>query len=173
MAEEKQPVDPAQPAVNETQTAPADPLADVTAERDKLRDQLLRTVAEMENVRKRLQRERDEERRYAALPVVRDLLPAIDNLQRALAAGEQDRPDDPLLAGVKMVLKQVEEVLSRHQIEPIPAVGQPFDPHLHEALQQVPSPDVPPMTVVRELERGFKIHDRVLRPSKVMVSGGG
>lgn len=146
-------------------------LEQAIAEREKLRDQLLRTHAEMENSRKRQQRERDEERKYAVLPIVRDLLPAFDNLQRAVTAGEAERADDPLLSGVKMVLKQVEEILARYKIEPIVAEGQPFDPHYHEALQQVPSPDVPPMTVVRDLERGFKLHDRVVRPSKVMVSG--
>lgn len=146
------------------------PLEAVTAERDELRDLLLRTRAEMENIRKRMNRERDEERRYAVLPIVRELLPAIDNLHRALAAADREKNMDALLQGMQMVSRQVDEILSRHDVKAIPAVGQPFDPNLHEALQQVPSADHPPMTVIQEYERGFQLHDRVIRPSKVIVS---
>jgi molecular chaperone GrpE len=147
-----------------------DPLAVLQAERDELRDLLLRTRAEMDNMRKRMNRERDEERRYAALPVVQELLPALDNLQRAVAAGQKDRQDDPLVQGVEMVVKQIEEALSRQGVKPIPALGLPFDPNFHEALQQVATADHPPLTVLQELERGVQIHDRVVRPSKVIVA---
>jgi len=153
-----------------TATPPQSPLEAVTTERDELREQMLRLRAEMENMRKRMNRERDEERRYAALPMTRELLPVIDNLHRALAAGEKDKNPDALLQGVGMVARQLEEVLQRHEIKPIPALGQPFDPNLHEALQQVPTNEHPPMTVIQEYERGFQLHDRVVRPSKVIVS---
>jgi len=146
------------------------PLEQVTAERDELRDLLLRTRAEMDNIRKRMNRERDEERRYAALPIARELLPAIDNLHRALTAGEQNKDADALLQGVEMVTKQLDDILARHEIKVIPALGEMFNPNLHEALQQVPTNEHPPMTIIQEYERGFQLHDRVVRPSKVIVS---
>lgn len=156
-------------AVEENAEVPS-PLQALTAERDELRDLLLRTRAEMENVRKRMNRERDEERRYAAMPIIRDLLPVIDNLHRALSAGQQDHDAEALLQGVQMVTRQFEETLERQGVKLIPAVGEQFDPHLHEALQQVPTSEHPPMTVIQEYERGFQLHDRVVRPSKVIVS---
>ncbi|WP_437223801.1 nucleotide exchange factor GrpE [Planctomicrobium sp. SH661] len=146
------------------------PLETLTAERDELRDLLLRTRAEMDNVRKRMTRERDEERKYSSLPVIRELLPVIDNLHRALEASQKDHNTEALLQGVQMVARQLEEVLTRQGLQTIPAVGQPFDPNLHEALQQVPTSEHPPMTVIQEYERGFQLHDRVVRPSKVIVS---
>lgn len=148
-----------------------DQLAAAQTEREELHGQLLRTLAELDNFRKRTNRERDEERRYASLPLIRDLLPAMDNLKRAVdAGGEGDSPGDALLQGVRMVLKQFEEILARHGAQPIAALGEPFDPNIHEALQQIPSAEHPPLTIVRELEQGFKLHERVIRPSKVIVS---
>ena len=146
-----------------------DPLTLAENERDKFRDQFLRTVAELDNFRKRSNREREELFKYACLGLMSDLLPAMDNLQRAVDAASGD-DSSGIVTGVQMVLKQFEEIFSRHGAAPIAAMGEPFDPNFHEALQQVPSADVPPMTVVQELERGFKLHDRVLRPSKVIVS---
>lgn len=156
----------------QSEAAPVElsPLEAVTAERDELRDLLLRTRAEMDNVRKRMNRERDEERRYAVMPLVAELLPAIDNLHRALAAADQERNLDALLQGMQMVSRQLDDILARHDVKAITAVGQPFDPNLHEALQQIPSADHPPMTVLQEYERGFQLHDRIIRPSKVIVS---
>lgn len=146
-------------------------LATLQTERDELNGQLLRALAELENFRKRTNREREEERRYAALPLIRDVLPAIDNLKRGLDAGrESESGGNAVLQGVQMVLKQFEEILGRHGVQPIPALGEPFDPNFHEALQQVPTADYPPLTVIRELEQGYKLHDRVIRPSKVIVS---
>lgn len=145
-------------------------LQSVTAELDHARNQLLRTFAELENFRKRTNREREEERRYAALPLVRDLLPVIDNLQRAVEAGQSEGGTDALLQGVQMVLKQVEDLLARYDVRPIPALGLPFDPNVHEALQQVPTDQAPPGTVIRELQRGYQLHDRIVRPTQVIVS---
>lgn len=147
-----------------------DPLTQAIRERDQFRDQFLRTAAEMENYRKRVNRERDDERKYSKLGMISDLLPAMDNLQRAIDAASSDEAANQLLQGVQMVLKQFEEILARNGAEPIEALGQPFDPNFHEALQQRPASDVPPMTVVQVLERGVKLHDRVIRPSKVIVS---
>lgn len=152
----------------ETQeTSAAAPPRDEHAE---LQDKLLRAHAEFDNYRKRTQRERDEERRYAALPVARELLPVLDNLQRAIDAASQGGSIDDLRQGVEMVLGQARDVLARFQIRPIEAVGKAFDPHLHDALTQMPSEEHPPMTVLQEVERGYMLHDRVLRPTKVIVA---
>lgn len=140
------------------------------AERDANRESWLRTQAELENYRKRVQREMDEARRYQVLPLARDVLPVVDNLRRAIAAAEEGGDTAGLVDGVRLVLKQLEDTLSRHDVKPIDAAGQPFDPNLHEALQQVPSAEQPPMTVLQEYQRGYRLHDRVIRPSQVVVS---
>ena len=134
------------------------------------RDQALRAQAELDNYRKRTQRELADERRYAALPIVRDLLPALDNLQRAVDAGQNVDDLTAMLQGVEMVAQQIREILAGHGAAAIAASGQPFDPNLHEAIQQMPSVDHPPMTVIDEVEQGYTLHDRVIRPSKVIVS---
>ena len=175
MAHEPESQTPPESAVNPETEAKVEeivlnPLEAAIAERDELRDLLLRTRAEMDNMRKRMNRERDEERKYAALPIARDLLPALDNLHRAVDAGQKDQNVAALLQGVQMVAKQIEEILARQGILSIPSVGQPFDPNRHEALQQVPTAEYPPMTVIQEYEKGYQLHDRVVRPSKVIVS---
>jgi molecular chaperone GrpE len=142
----------------------------VRAERDANRDNWLRTQAELENYRKRVQREMDEARRYQVLPLARDVLPVLDNLRRAVAAAEEAGDTAGLIDGVRLVLKQLEDALARHEVKPIEAVGQPFDPNQHEALQQVPSAEQPPLTVLQEYQRGYRLHDRVIRPSQVVVS---
>jgi len=140
------------------------------AERDALHDQRLRAQAELENFRKRARKETEQTQRYGELPLVRDLLPGLDNLRRTLAAAEESHNVDQLIEGVRMVLKQFEDILARHAVVPIEAVGQPFDPNRHEAVQQLPSAGHPSMTVLQELERGYTLHDRVVRPGKVIVS---
>ncbi|MCA9030733.1 MAG: nucleotide exchange factor GrpE [Planctomycetaceae bacterium] len=138
-------------------------------------DRFLRTQADLENYRKRVSREREEDRKYCVLPLVRDLLPQIDNLNRAIeacqkASPEADSPAAGLLQGVQMVMGEMVSVLGRYGTTPIKAEGEAFDPTVHEALQQVPSNEHPPMTVMMEYERGYLLHDRVIRPSKVIVS---
>jgi molecular chaperone GrpE len=130
-------------------------------------DRLLRTAADLDNFRKRVAREREEAARSAAGPVVKDLLPAVDNLERALAAAP---PGDPLANGVRMVLRQVEEALLRHGVEPKDALGEVFDPALHEALATVPSPGAIPGTVVSQHGRAWMHHGRLLRPAMVAVA---
>lgn len=127
-----------------------------------------RTRAEFENYQKRARTDREQERKYAYTPLVRDLLPVLDNLERALAAA---KADDPLAQGVAMVQSQFLDLLKRNNIVRIEAVGKPFDPNEHQAVLQQPSADQPPNTVLQVLEQGFMIHDRVLRPAKVIVSG--
>jgi molecular chaperone GrpE len=162
--------DPGEPAVEVAPPPPPDLAADVArleADLAAEHDRLLRTAADLENFRKRVAREREDAARHAAGPVVKDLIPAIDNLERALVAA----PDgDPLAEGVRMVLRQVEEALARHGIEPRSAVGEPFDPALHEALATVPAPDVAPGTVVAQHGRAWLHHGRLLRPAMVAVA---
>jgi molecular chaperone GrpE len=139
-------------------------------ERDQFLDLLKRTQADFENYQKRNQRERDQERRYWNGPLGLDLLPVLDNLERALAAAKQGGETGPLVQGVGMVLNQFLDLLRRHGITPIEAEGQAFDPHLHQAVMQQPTEDVPANHVFKVLEKGFMIHDRVLRPARVIVS---
>jgi molecular chaperone GrpE len=139
-------------------------------ERDQFLSLLKRTQADFENYQKRNQRERDQERRFAAAALAIDLLPVLDNLERATAAAQQAGETGPLVQGVSMVHGQLLDLLRRHGITPIDALGQPFDPNLHSAVMQQPSSDVAPNTVLQVLEQGFMHHDRVLRPARVVVS---
>jgi molecular chaperone GrpE len=140
------------------------------AERDQYLDLAQRTRAEFDNFQKRNRLERDQERKYAYGPLVRDLLPVIDNLQRALDAARKSGDSGPLTQGVAMVESQFLELLKRNGIVSIEAEGKPFDPNLHQAVMQKPSDEVEPNSVLQVLEHGFMNHDRVLRPSKVIVS---
>ncbi len=134
-------------------------------------DRALRTQAELENYRKRAARQIDEERRYANVPLIRDLLPVWDNMGRAIEAGEKTNQSAGLLEGFKLVADQLENVLQQHHCEKIDALGQPFDPNLHQAITQQPSREHPPNTVLGVTQTGFRLHDRVIRPSQVIVSG--
>jgi len=162
--------DPPPDPVVEVEAPAPDLAADVKRLEDELsaeHDRLLRTAADLDNFRKRVAREREEAARHAAGPVVKDLIPAIDNLERALAAAPKD---DPLADGVRMVLRQVEEALLRHGVEPRSALGEPFDPALHEALATVVAPGAVPGTVVAQHGRAWLQHGRLLRPAMVAVA---
>lgn len=139
-------------------------------ERDAFSQKWLLAVADLDNYRRRVQKEAAQDRRFAALPLARDLLPALDNLRRALDAAKGGGDVNQLAQGVQMVAKQFDDILARHSVVPINAVDQPFDPNLHQALSQRPAPGKPPMTVLAECERGYTIHDRVVRPATVIVS---
>jgi molecular chaperone GrpE len=148
-------------------------LADFEAlrqERDQFLNLLQRTRADFENYQKRNQREREQERRYWHAPLALDLLPVLDNLDRALAAARQAGEAGPLVQGVGLVQTQLLDLLRRHGITPIEALDQPFDPNQHQAVMQQPTAERPPNTVVQVLEQGFLIQDRVLRPAKVVVA---
>lgn len=133
-------------------------------------EKVLRVQAELENYRKRVRREMEEERRYALLPFARDLLAVVDNLERALAAAQAD--SSGLLEGVKMVSSQLQSVLNQHQCVRIETVGTPFDPNIHQAIAQEASSEFPAGTVSREAQSGYKLFDRVIRPAQVFVSTG-
>ena len=104
------------------------------------------------------------------MPLVRALLPSLDNLQRAISAAEASGESPQMIEGVELVLKELLSVLEKFGVKPIAALGEHFDPNLHEALQQMPSPDHEPWTIMQELERGYVMHDRVVRPSRVVVA---
>jgi len=158
-----------QPEAQEDVVSIATP-AELQAQISELQDQLLRGQAELENFRRRSQRDAGEARKYQSLALVRDMLPSLDNLQRAIQAAEQSGDVGNLLAGIRMVSQHLADTLKGHAAELIAAEGETFDPNLHEALSQVPTPDHPPMTVIQVVENGYKMHDRVVRPAKVIVS---
>lgn len=139
-------------------------------ERDANKNNWLRAEAELENYRKRARKEIEELQKYRPLELTRDLLPVLDNLDRAILASEGTGNVEDLLQGIRMVAQQFRETLARHKIESISAKGEAFDPNLHEAVQQIPTGEHDPMTVLEELESGYKLHDRVIRPSKVVVA---
>ncbi|HVR42083.1 MAG TPA: nucleotide exchange factor GrpE [Thermoanaerobaculia bacterium] len=140
----------------------------VRAESEKLRDQLLRTRADLENYRKRAERERSEFRRYALADTLRELLPVLDNLERALAV-EGGAADD-FRTGVEMIQRQLADVLARAGLSSNDPAGQPFDPSYHEAIAREETDEVEPNRVIDVLQKGYLLHDRLLRPALVKVS---
>lgn len=155
-------------------TAPAadspDPLRLAERQRDEYYGLLKTAHADFENAHQRNRRERDQERKYAAGPLAKDLLVAFDNLERALGTANAANDTSPLAQGVVLVHGQLLDALKRHGITRMDALGQPFDPHLHQGVMQLPSADQPAGTVLQILEQGFTIHDRVLRPASVVIS---
>lgn len=154
-----------------------DELSALKRELAEAKDKTLRTFAELENYRKRSARTLQDELKYANMSLIRDMLPVMDNLLRAIEAaqkqaesGELTEQGKALLDGVKMVVEQFNTVLGKHNCTPIEAVNQPFDPNFHQAITQMPSADVEPNTVIMETQKGYVLHDRVVRPSQVIVS---
>ena len=145
-------------------------LAERTAEAARNWDLYLRERAETENFKKRMQRERSEALRYASEPLIRDLLPVIDNLERGVDHADAGENGQPLLEGVRLVLKSALDVLERHGITRIDATGRPFDPTRHEAVAQVRDAQRGPNQVVQQFEPGYSLHDRLIRAAKVSVS---
>lgn len=133
---------------------------------------VLMAQADVENFRKRMRRDYEEQIRYAAVPLIRDVLEVRDNLQRALEAAQSNEEAAGLREGVAIVAKQLEEVLKKHHCRPIPAEGELFDPNFHEAITQMPSDSHAAGTVVHEATRGYQLYERVVRPSQVIVSTG-
>ncbi len=150
-------------------SATADELTQTQRQRDDYFDQLQRTRAEFLNFQKRAKSQAETDRLYAVGSLAHDLLDAIDNLERATGA-LQAAGASGVVEGLDMVRKQMMTILAKHGVEAIDALGKPFDPNQHEALMQMPSAEHPEGTVVNELSKGYRIRDRVLRPSKVAVS---
>lgn len=142
-------------------------LQKLKAERDSLLDRLARAQAEFENARKRAGKEQQEYRDYAAADAIRSLLPVLDSFERALQV-KSDAGD--FRGGVELIFKQFHDTLAKLGVRAIPAKGQPFDPHYHEAIEMVETTDAPDHQVVEELQRGYKFKDRLLRPAMVKVA---
>jgi molecular chaperone GrpE len=158
--------------------AAVDPVDALRAENADLRDKLLRAVAEMENLRKRTEREIADTRSYAIAGFARDMLTATDSLARALmvlpaeARQTADGAMQSLIEGIEMTEREMQRLLAKHGVKPIEAEGQKFDPHKHQAMFEVPDPTRPEGTVVQVVQAGFAIGDRVLRPAMVGVAKG-
>ena len=186
MADEKEKIDAQatteglDPSVSDAQPTALDQAAELAKLRDNLEakekeanenyDRYVRQVAELENFRKRANRERDEAIRFANEALVKDLLPVVDNLERAVAHAKDGGNGKPLVEGVEMVLRGFFDTLAKHGVVPIAAVGQRFDPEKHEAMAQIESGTYEPDTVVEEYHKGYLLRDRLLRPALVSVA---
>jgi molecular chaperone GrpE len=135
-------------------------------------DRYLRLAADFENFRKRALKDREEAHHYGHQNLVKDLLPSVDNLERAVDHARKggEGASSGLFEGVELVLRELHAVLAKHGVTPIEALGQPFDPALHEAMAQVPDGSKPPNTVVEVFQRGHQLRGRLLRPARVVVS---
>lgn len=140
------------------------------AERGEYLEKLQRTAAEFANYQKRVQRERAESSRYAAQDFATAILGVLDNLVLAVRSAESSRDSAKLLEGVKLVERQFEKILSDNGVTPIDAEGKPFDPTLHEAIARQERNDVPSQTIVDVARRGYRLHDRVIRPAQVAIA---
>lgn len=146
-------------------------IAALEAENQQLRDRALRSVAELENVRRRSQQERQQTVEYANEQLLRQLLPILDDFERSLQAGASAHDFDSFFKGVELIFGNIQKLLERLGVRRMETVGKPFDVHLHEALLRQPS-DQPEDAVVADVEPGYTYHDRVLRHAKVIVSAG-
>ena len=146
------------------------PLEKCQAERDRLKDQLVRTAADFDNFRKRSRKDLEQAERRGKEDVLREMLAVIDNLERAVDATQNAVEIDAVRDGVSMVLKLFEDTASRIGLQRVESVGQRFDPNLHDAFQQVETTEHPPGTIVREYQPGYRLGDKLLRPAMVVVS---
>jgi molecular chaperone GrpE len=150
--------------------SPEELIAPFREERDRLKDQLLRLAAEYDNYRKRTRKDLEEAERRGCEETVRELLPVFDNLERAIAAAGTASDVGAIVAGLKMVLRLFEDHLGRIGVTRVAAVGERFDPAVHDAIQQVETDEHPPGTVIAELAAGYKLGDRLVRPASVVVA---
>ena len=133
-------------------------------------EQYLRTLADMENLRKRTQREKEELAKFANENILREILSVIDNLERAVEHAEQAENDTGLLEGIQMTLTQFNQVLNQFGVKPVEAVGRPFDPAFHQAMGQLESDEYPANTIVQQIQKGYQLNERLLRPAFVMLA---
>jgi molecular chaperone GrpE len=181
-SDEQEPVDPDEPdkqaEINHTKETESeksieDQLEAAKQEAVQERDRLLRLSAEFENYKKRMNRQMDEFRKYANETLLKDLLSVVDNLERALSTSVKDAGETiqgSLIEGVEMTLNEILKILTKFNVTPIESLKKPFDPVFHEAVMQEESDDQPENTVINEFQKGYMIHDRLLRPSMVVVS---
>jgi molecular chaperone GrpE len=160
---------PSETAVQEEQTLPPENLA---AEVEKYKDAALRARADLDNYRKRVAREKEDAIRYANNSLLESLLPILDNFELGLEAAKNTPEATGIVQGLHMVRKQLEDFLRDHGVESVNAEGNPFDPNLHDAVSHEPNSDVTEGTVIRQIRKGFKLKDRLIRPASVIVSKG-
>jgi molecular chaperone GrpE len=157
-------------------SAPSEASSTEFAARDEelksLNDKYLRLAAEFDNYKRLAQRDQRDQIRFGNEHLLRELLPVVDNLERAIKAAKDNTSTDGLIQGIELTLKQLQGVLGKFGVQSIPTMGQPFDPTGHQAVASVPSTKVPDKHVVEEFQRGYRLHDRVLRPAMVTVSSG-
>jgi len=167
------------PEVDNPAEPDIDPIEALRAENAELKDRVLRTIAEMENLRKRTERDVADTRSYAIAGFARDMLSATDALNRALsmispeAREGADQTARSLIEGIEMTEREMQRLLAKHGVTLIEAQGQKFDPHKHQAMFEVPDPSQPEGTVVQVVQAGYTIGERVLRPAMVGVAKGG
>ena len=164
---EAMPEEDAEPSVEEK---PEEAVAEEKPAEPDWKDQYARTLADFDNYRKRMARDREELAQFAAKDILKDLLPTVDNL--ALALDKAENKDDPFVQGVKLAYDGFLKALADHGATPIDSVGEPFDANYHEALAQLPSPDVAEGVVMNEVKRGWLLHGKLLRAAQVVVSSG-
>lgn len=146
---------------------PAEDWEQQLLERD---NQIKRLAADFENARRRYEQEKEDLVKFASERVLLNLLPVVDNLERALAAARTATEVEPVVQGVELISRQLQDLLNKFGVSPVPAEGQPFDPNVHEAVQQVASDEVPEHTVLEELQKGYLLNGKVIRPALVKVA---
>src|SRR6266403_4492808 len=154
------------------QTDAEDPMAGLQADLDRFRDLALRSQADFENYKKRSAREKEEAIKYANSSLLEKLIAIVDNFELGLEAARAEGEKSPVFSGMSMVLKQLMDFLADSGLQPIDATGRKFDPNLHEAIAHEPSAEFPEGVVIRQTRRGYRMKDRLLRPSSVVVSSG-
>src|SRR4051812_39203958 len=160
-------------AVSAAETAPPEDDCDgLQADLDRFRDLALRSQADFENYKKRSAREKEEAIKYANSSLLERLIAIVDNFELGLEAARAEGEKSPIFSGMSMVLKQLMDFLADSGLQPIDAAGQKFDPNLHEAIAHEPSDEFAEGTVIRQTRRGYRMKDRLLRPSSVVVSSG-
>jgi molecular chaperone GrpE len=142
------------------------------ADLDRFRDLALRSQADFENYKKRAAREKDEAIKYANTSLLEKLVPILDNFELGLSAARGEGEKSPIFSGMSMILKQLNDFLAANGVQPIEGEGEKFDPNLHEAIAREPSDEVPEGIILRQTRRGYRLKDRLLRPSSVVVSSG-
>src|SRR3954471_9273332 len=174
------------PAANEAESVPVDvrdgataeqaehedPTLSLQADLDRFRDLALRSQADFDNYKKRAQREKEDAIKFANSSLLERLIAIVDNFELGLSAARGEGENSPIFSGMSMVLKQLTDFLADNGLQPIDAEGQKFDPNLHEAIAHEASASVPEGTVIRQTRRGYRLKDRLLRPSSVVVSSG-
>jgi molecular chaperone GrpE len=148
----------------------AEQIQKLAAEKQDLQNMLVRRQADFENYRKRVERERQQERHRGAEVLIEQVLPVLDAFDRALASGQDSSASAEYRKGFELIRTQLWNALAKQGLQPIEAVGKPFDPHLHHAIENVPTAEQPEGTVVGEMQKGYMFHDRVLRPAMVRVA---